>query len=105
MGVELTLDESAPLPLACAVRQVERAQIHIRSAKGVRTIDSAFHRFGVIRVDPGREWELAIAARGQHRDLDIRAPERTGHDGNKESDDQVRCCRSKNSGHMANLRS
>jgi hypothetical protein len=90
MGVEFTIDESAPLPLACAVRQVERTQIHILSAKGVGTIDSAFHRSGVVRLDLGGEWELAIAARCQHRDLDIRASERTGHDANKKSDDQVR---------------
>jgi hypothetical protein len=104
MGVELTLDESAPLPLACAVRQAERAQIHVRSAEGVRKVDSALDRSGVVRIDADREWKLTIAARIQHRDLDVRAPERTGHRGNK-SDDQMRCRRSRGSRHMANLRS
>ena len=91
MGVKLTLDGGAPLPLACSVREVERAQIHVRSAKGVWTMDSALDRSSVIRIDPGRERKLAIAARSQHRDLDIRARERTGHGGNKKSDDQMRC--------------
>jgi hypothetical protein len=59
--VEVTVDEGAPLELAGAVRQVESAQIHVRSSKSVRTVDSALHRSGVVRVDPGREWKLAFA--------------------------------------------